>query len=83
MDPSDLVLNSIQHGVFNVVADRDLLSLSRLADLSTRRAFAMSTDSSRLRNGVWHANVVSRRGMRERRHHEQSLARTEQACPSH
>lgn len=26
MDPSDLVLNSIQHGVFNVVADRDFLS---------------------------------------------------------
>lgn len=33
-------------------------SLSRLADLSsTRRAFALSADSSRLRNGVWHADV--------------------------
>lgn len=36
----------------------EILSLGLCVDLPTRRAFALSAGSNRLRRGVWYANDV-------------------------
>jgi hypothetical protein len=56
LSPDELVLSNIHNGALRAVIDRDL-PLCRHADLSTRRALAPFTDSSRLRSGVWYADI--------------------------